>query len=242
MDISEIHRQNFFVDNTGLSDSVIQSCRDELQNLLQLKQSRLHDIVLKLKEKILHLHKKLGIPDEVDVEIASLLKDKSFSDLSLEAHQKHLASLLEQEQALEPISIKYGKYTSMCEIRETYEAIIKDSARLLDRRRGITKLREEERQRKIVEKNLPLLVKKILADGEEYEKQYKCCLSFLKDVRNREATHKEAREREKARKRLERISTTPKSARKQQARTIGNRKAAKSIINKNDENRNLVNH
>jgi len=51
-----------------------------------------------------------------------------------------------------------SKYLALCEQRSEYEALVQDSSRLLNRRRGGFSLREEELLRARVTKELPKTV------------------------------------------------------------------------------------
>lgn len=209
--VSDEERQSFFAKNTGLGTAVINRCEEELVNLVKQKQEKLKELINESRQRVKFLWEKLGFTEESIAENEELMKDENSTEEVFEKHEQYVAQLEEKYCALKPILDKFEKYVLLCEERTTYEEVIKDSSRLLDRRRGIRQLREEERQRKIVEKTLPSIVKRILSDGETFEKENDIVVDCLKTIKEREKNYKLKKEYEKQQKKLEKMTGTPRS-------------------------------
>eukprot|EP00924_Labyrinthula_sp_SR-Ha-C_P006056 snap_masked-scaffold_65-processed-gene-0.5-mRNA-1 protein AED:0.01 eAED:0.01 QI:80/1/1/1/0.33/0/4/88/494 len=214
LEVEDEYRQSFFDKNGGLGLQVIKNCEEELQNLITLKKEQMKKLVVKKTEEIEEMWKLMGYMEE-DKEKFDIEEEE---EKVFEVLDGYLEELEERWSLLEPIFGRLNKYKELCKEREEYEELVKDSGRLLDRKRGMKQLREEEKQRKRVEKLLPALVEKLKGEIKDFEKEYGVLkvdgVEKLKEVVENEKKFAEYKVRMKEEKRIQRMTSGSKTPNK----------------------------
>jgi hypothetical protein len=152
LDIPIAYRETFCKKNEGRSMEVIRACEDELKRVEILKQARIHELILLLRDRIHRAWDELSVPlierkffeDRYDY-----VAESTFSDETLEAH-KVLANNLESMVLLaEPLIAKIKEHMSLLEEKAKYDELTKNGDRLRDRKYNMSK---EEKLRKRVDR------------------------------------------------------------------------------------------
>lgn len=171
LEVDKEHRENFIAKNNGRSMEVIRACEEELARVQVLKQARIHELILKLRDRIRAAWKGLSTPDfeqKLFEDRYDYVAEATFSDETLDAHKVMANSLEEMVQASEPIRIKIKEHQQLMEDKLTYDELTRDGARLRDRKYNMM---AEEKLRKRVAR-LPSLSEALYVELMRWKNHY----------------------------------------------------------------------
>lgn len=173
LEVDTAYRNEFLTKNDGVSYSTMVACEAELARLNELKSTKMDAIIISCLEMIKAEWKELKMSENEMADEERKLKELSASyqddkDKVLEMMERELENLKEQVKAMAPLLGLAEKYLELVHEREEYDALIQDSSRLLSRKGG-SKLKEEEKMRIRVTKDLPALIVQLRETVSKYE-------------------------------------------------------------------------
>lgn len=150
LEISVEYREEFCAKNEGRSMDVIRACEEELKRVEVLKQERIHELILLLRDRIRKAWDELSVPTmerKLFEDRYDYVAEATFSDETLDAHKVLANSLEEMVRLSEPLRAKIKEHAALLEEKVKYDELTKNGDRLRDRKYN---MREEEKLRKRV--------------------------------------------------------------------------------------------
>lgn len=168
-------QQAFFQKNSAISQRCVDACETELARLTELKRARMADFVNAARATLRTRLDETRTNTLERAKVAALLSEAVPDDVAaaeglltaIETEVARLDGILEQ---LQPIVRACAKYLALAGERNEYEALIQDSTRLLNRKRGGPSMFEEEQMRARVTKDLPRTLQTLTAAVAAYQR------------------------------------------------------------------------
>ena len=178
LNVPPAERNAFFEKNKGYGERVVLACQAELDRLLALKRESMvafigsarADVLAALDETRAAPAKRRALSDVLEEPVNA--DDLDACEGLLARLEAELDALNAELQDLRPIIAHAKRYFELVKERVEYDLLCRDSARLLDRKRGAASMREEELMRKRVQEGLPKIVAALEAVVPQYEAKH----------------------------------------------------------------------
>ena len=173
--VNPIERNAFLNRFEGLGDSSILGYEKELEKLKRLRREKMYEFIQAARENIRYLIPySRPVPSEA-FKIENLLNEKvDLEDYDgceklLQCHEQVVERLNMLHEKIQPIVNHCQKYLQLCAERNTYDNLIQDPQRLLNRSRTHYSLQEEEKLRRRVSEISVKVVPQLLKLIREFE-------------------------------------------------------------------------
>ncbi|KAG0347319.1 hypothetical protein BG004_007976 [Podila humilis] len=167
--IDEEEREEFMSMHLGLSSDTIQSYKDELARLEELKSEKLADLILDERKLLIKLWEQMFYTEEQRESFTPFYSSDT-SEAILTAHEEEVSRLKDElESNTELFELTTRLVQSLHEIQE-FQASSKDSNRLFKAEPG--RLLREEKFRKSMRREVPRMATQLEAYLKEYEITY----------------------------------------------------------------------
>ncbi|XP_021935767.1 protein regulator of cytokinesis 1-like isoform X2 [Zootermopsis nevadensis] len=200
------HRENFLSTYRGHSSATLEALKDEVKRCEVLKRQNIKRFVEEIREELKHLWDKCLISEDERVQFRPYYSECFTADL-LELHELEVQKLKSHyDQNDEIFQLAYQRQELWDKMLEL-ENRANDPDRLFHNRGG--QLLIEEKERKLIQKDLPKVEKELMKYVSLYEKRHKKPFKIhgqpVSDVINSQWTlHKEHKEEEKKAKKFAR--------------------------------------
>lgn len=223
--VPEEERVAFFEKNNGIGLSVIGACERELGRLSDLKREKLEVLIEECRHSIVALMDECCVPENErqTVKVMEVLPG-DYNDQVLADHEREVDLLMTRREEMQPLLKIIKKREDILVAREEYEAIIKDSSRLLSRRAGKDLIHERELEKQV--KRLPKVEEQLLALLEGWEEKHGVLL--VSGVPYLDKLHEECKARDNEKLLEKELKANSKKGDKEAA---GQSKAAMPIVN-----------
>ncbi len=168
---SEINQFNKSID--GMTLSSIDFLKQEISRLETLKKEKANILIENMLDKILAKWKESRLSDEEIHQLEGLLlieRRRSTPDDYLAKLEKQYDLHSSQAALRKPILQLIDRYTELAKERDEYDLIIQDTSRLLSRK-AMSNIKEEEKLRLRVTKELPQIIANIRDAVNSYEQK-----------------------------------------------------------------------
>ena len=177
LNISQPERDSFFKRNGTFGHRSIRACEDELTRLKEMRRQKMSAFIDATRSELRAAMDEARLLPTEKARLNRLLtesvdpEDYEACDQLLLRHEHELEKVKVIVEAIKPVVLACQKYMKLCQERLEYEALVQDSSRLLNRKRGGPSLQEEEKMRKRVT-DIPKNIVNLRVIVEEFEKAH----------------------------------------------------------------------
>eukprot|EP01117_Protostelium_nocturnum_P012891 TRINITY_DN476_c1_g1_i1.p1 TRINITY_DN476_c1_g1~~TRINITY_DN476_c1_g1_i1.p1 ORF type:complete len:703 (+),score=314.31 TRINITY_DN476_c1_g1_i1:89-2110(+) len=161
LSISEEERSAFFQTHHGLGKEVVKACESELIRMEELRRKSMEGLIMESRAKVEVLWDEMQYGEEDRTHYSNVLFCDEFTEENLDRLELEIKLLEEKAEKMRPILSLIQKREDLLKEKEEFLAISSDPARLLSKKRDPGRLLREEKMRKVIEKELPKMEKKL---------------------------------------------------------------------------------